>query len=161
MHPLHLVALGLLPGGVALAWWGVRNYRRLGRRHADAAARWVKGRATVIEARLLERERTDSNDNSFTYYEPRLRYSYAVDGVAHEGQRVALCGASHFNSQGPAEEWLERHSEGAEIDLWYDPSQPSDSAPVLDRPSLFGAIVTVIAGLMLVGLGGLIFSAPL
>jgi hypothetical protein len=161
MHLLHLAAVVLLLGGVALACWGVRNHRRLDRRYADAKGRWVKGSATVVEARILERERTDSNDNSYTYYEPRLRYSYAVDGVAHEGQRVALCGVPHFNSPGSADDWLARHGAGALIDLWYDPSQPSDSAPVLDRPSLFGAIVTVAAGLVLVGLGVMIFGVPL
>ena len=161
MNPLHFVAIALLLIGAALAAWGVLHYRRLGRRHAEATSRWVKGCATVVEARVLERERTDSNDNSYVSYEPRLRYSYAVGGVTHEGQRVALCGAPNFSSEGPASEWLSRHQEGTAIDLWYDPDQPGESAPLLDRPSLFGAIVTVIAGLVLVGLGAMMLSAPL
>jgi len=139
----------------------VRNYRRLGRRYADAKVRWVKGGATVLEARLLERERSDSSGNSYTYYEPRLRYSYAAGGVALEGQSVALCGTPHFNSAGPADDWLRRHAAGAPIDLWYDPAQPSDSAPLLNRPSLFTAMVTVLAGLILLGLGVMIFAAPI
>ncbi|WP_225421612.1 DUF3592 domain-containing protein [Sphingomonas parva] len=161
MHILHLVAIALLLVGAALGTWGVRNYRRLDRRYADATARWVKGSATVVEARILERERTDSNDNSYTYYEPRLRYHYAVEGVAHEGQRVALCGVPHFNSPGPAEDWLGRHGAGAQIDLWYDPAQPGDSAPVLDRPSLFAALITVVAGVFMIGVGAMMLAAPL
>lgn len=161
MIPLHVVPIALLLIGAALAAWGVLRYRRLGRRHAEATSRWIKGSATVIEARVLERERTDSNDHSYVSYEPRLRYSYAVSGVTHEGQQVALCGAPTFNSEGPASEWLSRHQEGTAIDVWYDPAQPSESAPLLDRPSLLGATVTVIAGLVLAGLAGMMLGAPL
>jgi hypothetical protein len=160
MTILYVVAFGLLAGGGALAWWGIHHYRRLGRRFADASARWVKSQATVVEAGILERERTDSNDNSYTSYEPRLLYRYAVAGVALEGQSVALCGTPLFNSPAPAEAWLERHGTGAAIDLWYDPAQPSDSAPLLDRPSLFGAIVTVAVGLILVGIGAMMLTVP-
>ena len=161
MNILHLVAGGLVLVGIPLALWGVHNYRRQGARYADANARCFKGSATVVEARVLERERTGNDNSSYTYYEPRLHYRYAVDGADLEGNRVALCGASHFSSPARAEAWRQTHLPGAIIDLWYDPARPSDSAPVLDRPSLFGAIVTVIAGLALAAMSVAIIGSGL
>jgi hypothetical protein len=162
MNVLHYLAIALALVGLPLAWWGVRNYRRQGERHADAIARWVKGAGTVIESRIIERERTSSsNDASYTSYEPRLHYRYAVEGIDLEGTRVALCGSPSFNSQDRADEWLRAHPPGTAIDLWYDPANPADSAPTLDKPSLLSAIVTVFAGLFLVAMAGMVLSSGL
>lgn len=152
------LAIGLVLAlvGAPLAWFGIQQYRKQGARYAKATATWVKALATVIDARLVDRESSNSDGDSNTWYEPRLHYRYAVGGAEFEGDRTALCATPQFSLFDTAQKWLLAHSPGKEIDLWYDPANPSDSAPVLDKPSLFRAIVMVVVGVGFVIFGGMI-----
>lgn len=152
MTTLYLVAIAIGLVGAAVAWWGWRNYKKQGVQHADATARWQRTQATVVDARIVERERSDSNDNDYTVYEPRLRYSYTAAGGTHESERINLCATASYNDLDEASKWLTAHAPGTKIDIWYDPAKPDDSACALDKPSLFGAIMTVVVGLGLVGM---------
>lgn len=161
MEALHLLAAALIVVGLLLGIWGGRHYRHHGARHADARARWIRTTATVLDSRIVERERTDSNDNSYTVYEPRIRYGYTVDGQDLESEQLALCPPLSFASARQAEAWLSMHDVGSRIDMWYDPAQPLDSACALNKPSLLAAIATVLVGCGLVAAGSLALSAPL
>jgi hypothetical protein len=153
MTTLYLVAIAILLVGAGIAWWGWGNYKRQGAQHADASARWQKTQGTVVDARIIERERSDSNDNDYTVYEPRLRYSYVAGGGTHESERIALCSAPSYSDVDEAGRWLTAHAPGSKIDIWYDPAKPAESACTLDKPSLFGAIMTALVGVGLAGMG--------
>lgn len=153
MTTLIIMSIAMLLVGVGVATWGARHYRRNGQQYADASARWHKTQGTVLDSRILERERTDSNDNSYTVYEPRLRYSYAIGADAQEGERINLCNPLSFSDPARAEQWLTAHAPGSSVEIWYDPSQPATSACTLDKPNLFGAIITVAAGVGVAAMG--------
>ncbi|HEX8301490.1 DUF3592 domain-containing protein [Sphingomonas sp.] len=148
------IGLGLALIGVPLACYGVHSYRNHAERYGKATANWTKTTATVIDARLVDRETTDSDGDSTTSYEPRLQYRYSVAGAEFGGNRTALCATPQFSLFETAQQWLLAHSPGKEIDLWYDPAHPDDSAPLLDRPSLFGAVTMVLVGSGFVIFGG-------
>lgn len=152
------VAVGgsLAAVGALLAWYGIHNHRRLGARYALASASWQKTSAEVVDARLVDHEETNSEGYDTTWYEPRLLYRYAVDGADFEGQRTALGAALRFSVFEPAQKWLLAHAPGTVIDLWYDPAEPADSTPSLDRPSLWSAIVTTGMGLAFLAFGGIV-----
>lgn len=150
------IGLGLALVGGALAWYGVHSYRKQGRRYASAKSSWAKTAATVIDARLVDRETSDRDGDSSLCYEPRLHYRYSVAGAEFEGNRTALCVTPLFSLFETAQQWLLAHSPGKEIDLWYDPERPDDSAPLLDQPSLFRATMMVV-----VGAGFMIFGGAL
>ena len=153
MSALIFMSIAMLLVGVGLSAWGVRHYRRNGQQYTDASTRWHKTQGTVLDARMVERERTDSNDNSYTVYDPRLRYSYAIGGEVCEGERINLCNPLSFSDPARAEQWLAAHAPGASVEIWYDPTQPVRCARTLDKPNLFGAIVTVALGLGVAALG--------
>ncbi len=153
MNTLIFMSIAMLLVGVGVATWGVRHHRRNGLQYADASTRWHKTQGTVLDARIVERERTDSNDNSYTGYDPRLRYRYAIGADVREGERINLCNPLSFSDPERAERWLAAHAPGAPIEIWYDPTQPANCACTLDKPNLFGAIVTVAVGLGVAALG--------
>lgn len=153
MDILLLMGIGLALLGAALAGWGALHHRKQGHRHADASARWHKTAGTVLDSRIVERSRSDNNDNDYTSYEPRLRYSYAIGTAAHEGERFNLCRPLSFADAARADQWLTLHAPGTAIDVWYDPASPADAACVIDKPSLFGAILTIAAGVGITLLG--------
>lgn len=148
------IGLGLALVGALLGWYGIHNYRKQGRRFACATATWVETVATVIDARLVDRESRDNEGDGTTWYEPRLHYRYAAGGAAFEGNRAALCATPQFQRFDTAQQWLLAHSPGKEIELWYDPAHPEDSAPLLDKPSLFRATMMVVVGAGLLVVGG-------
>ena len=148
------IGLGLALVGAPLAWYGIHSYRKQGMRYASALSGWTKTAATVIDARLVDREIRDREGDSSLCYEPRLHYRYSVGGAEFDGKRTALCAAPLFTLLETAQQWLLAHSPGKEIDLWYDPAHPEDSTPLLDRPSLFRAIATVVVGTGFMVVGG-------
>lgn len=158
MDVFTTASLGLILIGAPIAWFGIHRYRKHGRRYRNARAHWVQTRAEVIDARLVDRESTDSDGDSTTWYEPQLRYRYTVADQSFEGDRTALCSGLRFSLEPPAQQWLLAHSPGEVIDLWYDPINPLDSAPVLDRPSLFTATMMAIVGGGFAGLGALLLT---
>lgn len=148
------IGLGLALVGAPLAWYGIHSHRKQSARYGKATSTWAKTRAMVIDARLVDRETTDSDGDSCTWYEPRLQYRYSVAGAELDGNRTALCVTPQFPLFETAQQWLLAHSPGKEIDLWYDPARPEDSTPSLDRPSLFRAITMVIVGIGFLAFAG-------
>lgn len=147
------IGAGWILIGIPLASYGIHRRRKQGAAYADASVRWVHTRATVIDARLIERESSDSDGDTSSCYEPHLRYRYCVGDRTLDGQRAALCNTPRFWMPDAAEKWLLAHAPGAEIDLWYDPDRPEDSAALLDKPGLAGAAATVGVGVGFVLLG--------
>lgn len=150
------VGSALAAVGGLLAWYGIHTYRRLTSLYAVAANSWQKTSATVIDARLVDHEETNSEGYDTTWYEPRLLYSYAVEGAEFEGQQTALGTALRFSVFEPAQKWLLAHAPGTVIDLWYDPSSPSNSTPRIDKTGVGGAIMTTGMGVAFLLFGGVV-----
>ncbi|RYD90180.1 MAG: DUF3592 domain-containing protein [Sphingomonadales bacterium] len=148
------IGLGLALVGAPLAWYGVHSYRKQGERYAGALSGWAKTAATVIDARLVDREIRDREGDSSLCYEPRLHYRYSVAGAELDGKNTALCVPPLFTLFETAQQWLLAHSPGREIDLWYDPAHPEDSTPLLDKPSLFRAMAMLAVGTGFMAFGG-------
>lgn len=146
MQSHQLIGLLLFATGVLLAWYGLNAHRRHGGRYATALASWARTEAVVTDARLIDHEHTDSDGDSVTWYEGRLRYRYSAGGAEHEGTRAALSARRTFHAFAPAQRWLVDHSPGTTIEAWFDPENPADSAPYLDKPSVLKTGVTVFAG---------------
>ncbi|WP_066798826.1 DUF3592 domain-containing protein [Sphingomonas soli] len=148
------IGLGLALVGAPLAWYGIHSYRKHGRRYASALSGWTKTAATVIDARLIDREMRDSQGDSSLCYEPRLHYRYSVSGAELEGKATALCVTPLFTLFDTAQQWLLAHAPGKQIDLWYDPARPEDSTPLLDKPSALRTTAMVAVGIVFMVFGG-------
>lgn len=153
MATIWFMGIAMALVGLGVAGWAVRHYRRNGAHYNDAVARWSKVRGRVLDARLVERESTDSNDTVSTVYEPRIRYSYTVGTELREGERINLCNVLTFHDGGRAEQWLAAHPADTPIEIWFDPSQPEHSACTLDKPNLISALFTGVAGIGVLALG--------
>jgi hypothetical protein len=160
MDVIQLIAAGLIVLGVLLAWFGIHQQRKHSARYAAASTNWVRTSATVTQSSIVDHEDSRSDGDSSTWHEGRLRYRYTANGVEHEGTKAALCAVRAFSSLPHAQKWLLAHPPGAEIDAWYDPANPSDSAPFLDKPSLVrtGATVLVGLGFAAAGIAMLVFG---
>lgn len=155
----YFVGGGLLAatifGAIGLVW--LRKGMRL-RRAAEAI-----GASPVVEARILEsgvvtRVDRDPERADITRHIPRVRYSYAVDGIVREGDVIRLgLGDIGYTSEQQAREHAARYPVGASVPLRCDPNDPGITALETGQVGSAGRILA--GGLFVaVGLAALVFA---
>ena len=86
-------------------------------------------------------------------YEAVVTYSYSVDGVDHEGDRISI-GAAGSGDPELAEAIRGRYPVGGEVPVHYDPSDPASS--VLE-PGVHGSTyILAIIGVVFLFMGALV-----
>jgi hypothetical protein len=144
-----LLALGLLGAGYYVGWeWGWPALRE-----AQRSEDWPKTLGWVERSRVVSFAPTGGR------VEPRLElaYSYVVDGTAYTGHRVRLplplelgLGFAETPQQLSA-----RYPAGLEVDVHYDPQDPSQAVLEPGAPPRAYLPIAVGAVLLLSGAGAL------
>ena len=83
-----------------------------------------------------------------------IRYTYDVQGRSYESDRIAFGSSvdSGTSDSRYAREWVERYPAGSEVDVWFDPRDPSRA--VLIRAIARGQVLAALAiGIALLGFG--------
>jgi hypothetical protein len=146
-----LAALVFLSIGLVLLSKAI-HYRRL----AAAAAEWPTAEGTMIAADIIKR--TSKSDDEFDSYLPKVRYTYAVNGVGYEGDiiRIGLEDLGYVREK-QARDHLARYPVGATIAVRHDPQKPDIA--VLEVGQV-GAARYLFAGTLLagVGIGAIVFA---
>lgn len=60
-------------------------------------------------------------------YSPSFRYTYEVEGSKYTGSRYRYGGAPSFHNYSTAQKMVNRHPEGSEITVYYNPADPRDA----------------------------------
>jgi hypothetical protein len=89
-----------------------------------------------------------------TRYRAVVRYAYEARGRGYESERVSVGSHAGTTSSDPGEArgWVRRYPAGAEVDVWFDPSDPS-RAVLVRGVSTAQVALAIAVGLALVGLG--------
>jgi len=148
-----MLLAGFLVAGIAMAIFGVWWYRRGRARYALASASWAKGDALIDASRIQVAEQI-VNDGTQITYRPIIAYRYQAGGAQRTGSRVFLCARTDWTGEKEADAWLAAHPAGATVPVWFDPARPDDAALVLNKPSLFAAIMMTGVGVFLLVMGG-------
>jgi hypothetical protein len=139
--PLWLV---LLLVAVFLGVAGLIGYfmmRQL--RSALASRNWPAAPGTVLSGTVQALSERHS-DGTSTYFVPRLRYAYEVDGRRYEGERIRF-GQIRESERG-ARKVLEQYPAGSPVEVRYDPANPAEATLEAKTAGL---------GLMLFGLAAI------
>jgi hypothetical protein len=134
------VAADLLPGArthpglvVFAVCFGlaVLLFFRASLKSSRQAAGWPMVRGTVTESRVEPVEETDDGTTRTTWV-PAVEYRYRVGGVEYFSRQIKL-GVAVSAGKGYAEKVAARYSRGSEVDVHYDPVNPSSAA--LENPT--------------------------
>lgn len=140
---MGILAVGLITLGLALStlyghslWEGWRS------------TTWQPIPGEIIEAHIVE---TRSPRSTNPYWEPRLRYSYIVNGAEYEGSRLSFDQEKTIDR-----EWLQTRLThewlpGTAVTVWVNPSNPDKA--VLKQGVNSWLAVFVSVGLVLIGVG--------
>ena len=119
--PVALVGFGLV----------VLMFFFAARRAAKQAATWPTVRGKIVKSEVEEyQERDEDSDGRVrwrTAYRPKVEYTYAVNGRELRGNQISY-GMTVTAGKGYAEKVVAKYPVGVEIDVHYDPKEPSNSA---------------------------------
>ncbi len=101
------------------------------RRNWKKAATWPSVRGRVISSGVDSYEKREDGRTT-TLYTAAVEYAYQVHGVDYHSRQINL-GMTTAGSQAGAEKVAARYPQGAEVDVHYEPENPSNAA--LENPT--------------------------
>jgi hypothetical protein len=131
-------------GLVVAGWLGPRTLLE-----ADEVADWPTVTGEVVSSHV---ERRTGRRGSGDSWHAVIRYRYPVDGEVLEGERWDVAGPRKLPGQAAAEEVVRAFPAGAEVEVHFDPDDPS-SAVLAEGGRLHGWLL-VAFGLALVAYAG-------
>lgn len=131
--PVTLFAAGF---GLAALVFFLAYRRRLGRANA-----WPVVPGEIVESRIEERGSLNSGSRHRTYV-PIVEFRYAVAGNSYASRQVAI-GLEMSGSRAVADKIVGRYPLGAQVEVHYDPANPSEAA--LENPTRASWVLLGIA----------------
>ena len=133
--------------GFVLALWAGRAHRRA-MAQATAAQHWRTTPGTILAADAALRG-SGIRSSRYSYWEPVIAYSYAVQGRERQGSCLAF-GSLRTKTEGGARRLIAAYPPGSQTEVRYDPDNPDNSVLDPRKPGpklLLGAIAGVGLGL--------------
>ncbi len=149
MLPVHIFDGLIILYLVVLAAMHVRG-RRL-RAEVAASGSWPTAASRVLESRLDE---TYSGKGGTTYW-PRVVYEYDAGGTRHRGQQPFFGEVVGYSFHRNAERQRASLVADAQVQVFYDPTNPARSviqrrAPLLRRYNVLFAVMFALLGVLIV-----------
>jgi hypothetical protein len=149
-------------GGVLLLVFGAGGafaiyQSRKNLKQADASQGWPATTGRITDAHVNHSTSTDSDGDSSDSYSAQVSYEYQALGQPHTGTRISFGFAKSYNSRHQAENELARYPLGAQVAVYYNPSNPAEV--VLERKAGGSTLGTVLGVLFIIL--GLCIACPL
>jgi Protein of unknown function (DUF3592) len=127
------------------------------------SANWKTASGEVLSSEIEESTSTDSNGTTSTTYRAAISYRYFVNDTEFTGDRVRFGDDIYSGSRSSAQETADKYSVGTQIDVLYDPDDPSNSVVERDLTGGLQAFLAIGGGFMLCAVVmfiGLVFVMP-
>ncbi len=106
--------------GIGTLIYGVRT-----RRLQQQSLSWLPAKGTVLSSEVKIETRTShggSHPTTFTFYRPRVTYSYEYQGKSYESRRIIVADINWPKQE--AEEAVARYPVNSEVTVWVNPARP-------------------------------------
>lgn len=112
-----------------------------GRHATKTASKWPFVRGKIVSSGT-ETIRKTKNGRTSTSYSPAVEYAYQVNGIDYRSRQIHL-NVTTSGTQAYAEKLAGRYPPGRDVDVHYDPKNPSNAA--LENPTGFNLIILAVA----------------
>ncbi len=147
-----VLPIGGFVAGLGALLLGIRTSLR-----ARASRSWPRERGIVVSSEV-RRGRSSSGSSGRTtstyLYRPAIVFEYTIADRRYISDSISFADYSSSNS-GHAEEIVARYPRGAEVEVYYNPQDPSTA--VLERRAGGGGCIFFVVGMMFVVISALFF----
>jgi hypothetical protein len=135
---IDLWAIGALISGIGYMGW-IFSKQRLVARSQD----WPSVTGTIILSKInLNSSQTGASQTANKTYSARIKYHFKVGLRVYTGNTICLGGVLNTSFKSRAESRMEKHSKGATVTIYYNPTNPKTNC--LERHgeiALFGYLI--------------------
>ncbi len=135
---LPVIMLGLILAGVGLFFWATPGLLR-----SFGSQTWPSVNGRVTDSRWHNKIIGQSALRPTSKFIPKIEYSYSVNNAEFKGTSVSLDAFEGFDRL-TAKSKLEQYATGREVQVFYDPANPSVSCLELEKPSLFNVVAMIL-----------------
>jgi hypothetical protein len=132
-------------GGVFLIY----KYFKL-KQTQQASQTWPSTAGQVTEVGVDRNRHTDSDDDTYYTYAPRVVYTYQVNGQAFTSKNLTFGFQDSSRSQSKAQTAAARFAPGQAVTVFYNPANPAEAA--LERRTS-GTSASLIIGIAFLAVG--------
>jgi hypothetical protein len=112
------------------------------RRYSKQAANWPSVRGKIVSSSVESYEERDSDHTLRTRYRPAVEFAYTVRGLEYRSRQIKV-GLEVSGARAYAEKVVAKYPAGSEVEVHYDPADPSTAA--LENPTGATWIVFLVA----------------
>jgi hypothetical protein len=145
--PVPIVFGWLIPVSLMLVGMGVLGFGSWQLNRASLSEWWSSVPGTILSSEIQEISRHEEADSN---YRVNVRYVYTVDGKKYEGNRLRF-GFASYDDRWAAEQEKLRFASGNEVQVLYDPENPSQA--VLIKGAGGGVWIPFAIGAAMTGIG--------
>lgn len=121
-----ILALACALGAILAYYFRIKKYNR-----ALEQVKFPTTSGQIIQSEIQSQTNTSRNDDGTTdeyiTYQPKVKYSYTVNGNNYEGNKIEVLDIQNFNSQKKAEEYISNYTQGTVVNVYYNPENPNES----------------------------------
>jgi hypothetical protein len=146
---LCALAIILIFGGIGvfLVISSLRNQKK-----AEVSKSWPGTAGTILRTEVKQSQGTaDEQGVSQTSYYPFVEYDYFAGGQSYRSDKIAFGARRTYNSQSEAASILSKYPEGGQVQVYYNPANPSEAVlerkPAAGRSGLIVGIVFLVLSL--------------
>ena len=131
---------------VGTIWYFVYASQR-----AWAAEEWPVAEGRVLANRVDFSQSTDDDGDTVTSYVPVVTFEYPVGGRRYRSERLYLNERETFDMDSDARAFLYQYRPGTELEVYYNPADPSDAAVIIEGPSWLILLFTGMGAIFFAG----------
>jgi hypothetical protein len=114
-----LFFVGFVAFTLVKAGWGIYKARK--------SEAWPAAKCVILSSSVESKRVSSGKGGSRTVYQPRIRYTYNVNGRDFQGDKVTFFQAYVGNGESRAGETCYRYQVDSVHDVYYNPDKPAES----------------------------------
>ena len=145
LYFIILFCLVFVGVGIGMLIKLAKNYDKL-----RQSQHWNSTVAKIISSDLDAQISTDNEGYQTTTYLAKINFSYEVDGITYESDRINFDYGMRTSNLRKQQSVVEQYPEGSTIPVFYDPKDPSQA--VLEK-RVNGTFTTILVAAVFIGIG--------
>ena len=118
-------------------------------RKASASNRWPSTNGRILMSDVSSHRSLNSSGTHTTIYEPKIQYEYTADGQRYQSDQLSYSMVGGTSVESWAENIVDKYPQGSSVQVYYNPSKPSEAVIEHSSGGLGSVLVLILGGVEL------------